>query len=145
MYNNVIDVTAGGSARIIRAVSDEIEWTSGRQIRGSHNWIEAGSTFVPDASEWSFTLSGTDPGFTNAAGFDLVPISGGDLHDAGTNTPAGNPAFPFPNPLFPPQFQPHRVAIASGAAPARPTSAAIDIGAMELGGDAIFANGFEVP
>jgi hypothetical protein len=145
MYNNVIDVTDGGSARIIRAVDGELEWTDGRQIRGSHNWIEAGSSFVPDASEWSFTLSGTDPGFANAAAFDLVPTSGGDLYDAGTNTPAGNPAFPFPNPLFPPQFQPRRATIAPGTAPARPTSAAIDIGAMELGGDAIFADGFEAP
>ena len=145
MYNNVIDVTAGGSARIVRAVDGELEWTDGRQIRGSHNWIEAGSSFVPDASEWSATVSGNDPGYVDLAGYELAPSAGSDLHDAGTDAPPGNPAFPFPGPLFPPQYQPQRGATAPGAAAPRQPSGTIDIGAMERAGDLIFADGFDTP
>ena len=143
MHNNVIDVTAGGVPRIIRAVAGELTWTDGRQIRGSNNWIESTATFVPDASEWSGTLSGTSPGFVDASTYDLRPTAASPLRDAGNAAPAGAPGFAFPNPLFPPLVQPQRAAPAPGAALARPLDAAIDIGAFERVGDLIFANGFQ--
>lgn len=145
MHNNVIDVTAGGTARIIRAVDGELVWTDGRQIRGSNNWIEAGSTFVPAASEWSGTLSGSNPGFTNAAAYDLRPTAASPLRDSGNNAPASNPAFLFPGPLFPPAFQPQRALVAPGTAQARGGDGLTDIGAFELVGDLIFAYGFQNP
>ncbi len=143
MHNNVIDVTAGGVPRIIRAVDGELVWTDGRQIRGSNNWIESTSSFVPTVGEWAGTLTGTNPGFTNAASFDLRPAAGSPLRNAGNNAPASNPAFAFPGPLFPPAFLPQRGVAAVGAALSRPTDGLIDIGALELATDGIFANGFQ--
>lgn len=145
MHNNVIDVTAGGTARIIRAVDGELVWTDGRQIRGTNNWIETGSTFVPTAGEWSGTLSGTSPGFTNAAAYDLRPTAASPLRDSGNNAPASNPAFAFPGPLFPPAFLPQRGLIAPGTAQARGGDGLVDIGAFEHLGDLIFAYGFQTP
>jgi Right handed beta helix region len=144
MHNNVIDVTAGGTARIIRAVDGELVWTDGRQIRGSNNWIETGSSFVPAAGEWSGTLSGTSPGFINAAAYDLRPGAASPLRNAGNNTPASNPAFAFPGPLYPPQFEaPRRVKPGNSVTQPRPADGLIDIGAQELASDAIFADGFQ--
>lgn len=143
MHNNVIDVTGSGVARIIRAVDGELVWTDGRQIRGSNNWIESGSTFVPAVGEWSGTVSGSNPGFANAAAFDLRPLLASPLRNSGNNAPASNPAFVFPGPLYPPLFQPQRAATAIGAAQARAADGLIDVGAFEYLGDALFANGFQ--
>ncbi|MBL0162819.1 MAG: hypothetical protein IPP82_03950 [Xanthomonadales bacterium] len=139
MHNNVIDVSAGGTARIERTV--EAVWTDGRQIHGSNNWIETGSTFVPPMSEWTSTLSGANPGFINAALFDLAPLPGSPLQDAGDNAPTSVVGFPFPAPLFPPTGQPRRQLMAPGAA--RVIDGQIDIGAFEASGDLIFADGFD--
>ncbi|MBL8299466.1 MAG: hypothetical protein JNN30_14095 [Rhodanobacteraceae bacterium] len=143
MHNNVIDVTAGGIPRIIRAVDGELIWTDGRQIRGSNNWIESTATFVPGAGEWAGTLTGTNPGFTDLASYDLRPMQASALRDAGNGAPAGNPAFAFPGPLFPPASVPLRGAIAPDAAPVRVVDGSIDIGAYERATDLIFANGFQ--
>lgn len=143
MHNNVIDVTAGGVPRLIRAVAGELTWTDGRQIRGSNNWIESTATFVPDASEWSATVTGTNPGFADASVYDLRPAAASPLRDAGNAAPVSVPGFAFPNPLFPPLMQPQRAITAPGAALARAVDAAIDIGAFERVGDLIFANGFQ--
>ncbi len=139
MHNNVIDVSAGGTARIERTV--EAVWTNGRQIHGSNNWIEAGSSFVPGAGEWSATLSGSNPGFTNAAAFDFTPLGGSPLRNAGNNAPASDAGFPFPGPTFPPAFHPQRASVS--AAVARGADGFIDIGAFEALSDLIFAHGFE--
>lgn len=144
MHNNVIDVTAGGVPRIIRAVDGELVWTDGRQIRGSNNWIESTATFVPAAGEWSGTLSGTSPGFANAAAFDLRPTLASALRNSGNNAPASNPAFAFPGPLYPPAQLPLRGIMAPGTEAARAADGQIDIGAFEYVGDAIFANGFQL-
>jgi hypothetical protein len=143
MHNNVIDVTAGGVPRIIRAVDGELIWTDGRQIRGSNNWIEGTATFVPPVGEWAGTLTGTTPGFTDVAAYDLRPTQASPLRNAGNNAPAGNPAFAFPGPLFPPASLPLRGSVAPGAALARPADGSIDIGAFERATDLIFANGFQ--
>ncbi len=97
MHNNVIDVTAGGTARIERTV--EAVWANGRQIRGSNNWIESGSTYVPGAGEWTGTLNGTKPGFANAGAFDFMPTTASALYNTGNVAPATNVSFPFPSPL----------------------------------------------
>jgi hypothetical protein len=143
MHNNVIDVTAGGIPRIIRAVDGELVWTNGRQIRGSNNWIENTATFVPAAGEWSGTLTGTAPGFENLAAYDLRPTQASALRNAGINAPVTNAAYPFPGPLFPPVSLPLRGIVAPGTAQARPSDATIDIGAFERATDLIFANGFQ--
>lgn len=143
MHNNVIDVTAGGVPRIIRAVDGELVWTDGRQIRGSNNWIESTATFVPPVGEWAGTLTGTTPGFTDTATYDLRPTQASALRDAGNGAPAGNPAFAFPGPLFPPAWSPLRAIVSPGTALARPADGAIDIGAFERATDLIFANGFQ--
>ena len=141
MHNNVIDVIGAGTARIERTV--EAVWTNGRQIHGSNNWIQSGSTFVPGALEWSGTLSGSDPQFVDAAGWDLSPQTFGPLHNAGNPAPISAAGFPFPSPLFPPAFQPRRGLIAVGAASARSADGQIDIGAYEAASDLIFADGFD--
>jgi hypothetical protein len=141
MHNNVIDVSNGGTARIERTV--EAVWTDGRQIHGSNNWIESGSTFVPSMTEWTFTSVGSDPGFVNAAAFDLTPLPGSPLRNAGDNAPASAPSFPFPSPLFPPGSMPRRELVALASAPARSADGQIDIGAYEATSDLIYANGFE--
>lgn len=139
MHNNVIDVAAGGTARIERTV--EAVWTNGRQIHGSNNWIESGSTFVPGAGEWSATLSGSNPGFTNAAAFDFTPLAGSPLRNAGNNAPASDAGFPFPGPTFPPVLVPQRALLIPAVA--RSADGFIDIGAYEALTDLIFAHGFE--
>lgn len=146
MHNNVID-TAGGTARIIRAIDSgadpELVWTNGRQIHGSNNWVRSGSTFVPTSPEWSGTITGASAGFVDLANYDLRPAAGSPLLNAGNGTPASNPSFVYPGPVFPPAFVPVRAAIAVGAAPARGASGTIDIGAFEVLADTIFANGFQ--
>ncbi|MBX3696214.1 MAG: hypothetical protein KF811_00205 [Dokdonella sp.] len=140
MHNNVIDVTAGGTARIERTV--EAVWTDGRQIHGSNNWIESGSTFVPTSAEWSTTLSGTNPGFINAGAWNLVPQTSSPLRNAGDPAPASASAFPFPSPLFPPVVSPRRQLVAVGSQTPRASDGQIDIGAFEAVADLIFADGF---
>jgi len=46
----------------------EAIWSAGEQIAGSNNWVMSGSTNIP--TQWTGTLSGSDPLFTNAAGGD---------------------------------------------------------------------------
>ena len=127
MHNNVIDVSAGGTARIERTV--EAVWTNGRQIHGSNNWIEAGSSFVPGAGEWSATLSGSNPGFTNAAAFDFTPLDQ-------EPQPAGVADAPL-------AIEGQRAVDELAAAVARGADGFIDIGAFEALSDLIFAHGFE--
>ena len=98
---------------------------------------------MPPVGEWSGTLTGTAPGFTDVATYDLRPTLASALRNAGINAPVGNAAFPFPGPLFPPASLPLRGLVAPGTALARPADGAIDIGAYERATDLIFANGFQ--
>jgi hypothetical protein len=59
MHGNVFVRRGGGTVNLLREV--EAEWTSGRAIEGTSNWVSTGSTNVPP--EWTRTLSGDDPGF----------------------------------------------------------------------------------
>ncbi|MGH8079099.1 MAG: hypothetical protein ACREP7_00900 [Lysobacter sp.] len=132
MHNNVIDVAAGGIARIERSV--EAIWTSGRQIRGGNNWVKQNSTFVP--VEWNATGKGSAAGFVDPAAKDLHLAAGSPLRNAGSDAPVATPPFNLPNPTFPnplplPLFEPRRAFTPLAGASARPTQAPIDIGAFE--------------
>jgi hypothetical protein len=137
-HNNVLYASAG-SVVVERTV--EAVWANGRQVGGSNNWIPNGATVVP--AEWTGTVSGTSPGFANVAGFDFTPTLASLLHDGADTAPQGIPGYPVANTLFPPHYQPRRSLAAVGTATPRPTDGHLDIGAIELGSDQIFANGFE--
>ena len=131
MHDNVFSRAGGGGVQIIR--DSDATWVTGKAvIAGSHNWVPAGSTQVPDG--WTATLTGGDPGFVNASALDFHPGSGSPLRGQGVVNPAGPPGFPFPSPLAAAQFQPPRHAIeAFGTAIPRGASGAIDIGAFASG------------
>lgn len=138
-HNNVLYASAGGTIRIERTV--EAVWANGRRVGGSNNWVPAGATFVP--AEWTGTIAGTNPGFANVAALDLAPAAAGALHDAADATPQPIPGYAVAGALFPPQFQPRRALLPVGGAVPRPADAQLDIGAIELAGDLIFADGFD--
>ena len=133
-HNNVFAVQGGGSLNMLRMV--EAAWSSGAPlISGSNNWVASGSSNVP--SEWTGTLEGDDPGFTDAAGFDLRPLETSPLVDAAASTTPDPSGYDFPNPLAQPEWLPplHAVEAAGSAAP-RPVSGTLDIGAYEHGSPA---------
>jgi len=129
MHNNVF-FSSAGAYRIVRDV--EALWTSGPQIAGSNNWVFTGSTFVP--TTWTGTITGTNPGFTNAAANDYSPTATSALVNAGASTTSGPSGYAFPSPLAVPLFHPPvRALIPPGTAAARPTAGVVDIGAFEYG------------
>lgn len=131
MHNNVFYRIDGTGVQIKRTV--EANWSDGEQIAGQNNWVQTGSTEIP--IQWTGTLSGADPGFTSLAANDPRPAAGSALIDHGTGSLSGPPGFPFPNPLFPPAFQPPPHALQTpGTAWPRPVDAVLDIGAYEVGG-----------
>ena len=139
MHGNVFHNTgAGVGLNLIRTT--EADWTTGvARISGQNNWVESGSINVPAA--WTGTGFGADPGFVDVIAHDLRPAPGSPLIDAGASSPAPPPGYPFPNPLFPPAFQPPMRTLTPGVPSPRPLVGAIDIGAYETGG--LFADGFE--
>jgi len=76
--------------------------------------------------------TGASPGFTDVGAFDLAPTSSSPLRDAGGAAPAFA-AHPFPNPVFPPAFEPPAHALTATPA-ARPVNGTIDVGAYEFVG-----------
>jgi len=129
MHNNVF-FSSAGAYRIVRDV--EAVWTAGPRIAGSNNWVFTGSTFVP--TQWTATITATNPGFTNASANDYSPSATSALLNAGASTTSGPTGYAFPSPLAAPLFHPPvRALIAPGTAVARPTASVIDIGAFERG------------
>jgi hypothetical protein len=130
-YNNVIFRVGGGAVEIIRTTEAA---TPLPLVGGSNNWLPSGSKAPP---EWTGTLTGADPAFVASATKDLHPGAASPLVDKGAMMLAGLSARLFPNPLPAPMFEPPPgAAIAVGTAVARAHTAAIDIGAYELGGAA---------
>ncbi|MBN1879204.1 right-handed parallel beta-helix repeat-containing protein [bacterium] len=129
MHNNVF-YRETGLCTITRTV-DAVWGPGGEQISGSNNWIKTGSTDVP--ATWTQTYSGNDPGFTAFASYNLMPLPGSPLKNAGNNAPSGAPGYQFTDPLFPPAYHPpsHTVDPA-GVITLRPVDGAIDIGALEV-------------
>ncbi len=131
MHNNVIVTSGSGAPNVLRAATDEFTWVNGEHLVGSNNWVMTGATNVP--TQWTGTVTGASPGLTNLSD-DPRPVAGSPVLGAGNASPAGPAGFPFPSPLWPPGFHPPtRALIAAGTAMARPSDAAIDIGAFELG------------
>jgi hypothetical protein len=138
-HNNVLYASAGGVIRVERTV--EAVWANGRQVGGSNNWIPTGATFVP--AEWTGTIAGSNPGFADVASLNLAPGGLSALRDAADTAPQPIPGYAVAGALFPPQFQPRRMLLPVGTAASRPSDAHLDIGAIELAQDLIFANGFD--
>lgn len=135
MHNNVIVRASGNTAiNVLRANAAEMSWTMGRRISGSNNWVQDGATNTP--AEWTGTLTGTTPGFTDLAALDFRPAPGSPLLDTAgpaTDPPVGSP---FPPPLLslPLQHPPLRALSSRRAVDARPVNGALDIGAFERPG-----------
>jgi hypothetical protein len=138
MHNNVFLRDGMASFRVIREV--EADWVDGiSRIRGSQNWLDADSSFVPTG--WTDNLTGTDPGFINASGNDFRPTIGSPLLN-GAGTAATASGYEISDPLFPPSFHPRHDA--TSPVPSRPSAGALDIGAFERPIDGfLFTNGFE--
>ena len=97
---------------------------------GQNNWVQSNATDV--RPEWTGTLLGSTPGFTNFATWNLVPAVGGALHNAGLWPTSGPGGAPFPSPLGAPAFHPPARSVGlPGSQQARPSAGTIDIGAYE--------------
>ena len=103
MHNNVF-YRSGGGVTIVRTV--EAVWASGERFAGSNNWISTGSTSVP--TPWTGTITGSNPGFTNAAGGDYSPAAGSPLLNAGNETLSEPRGLPLPRPPLPARLPPAR-------------------------------------
>ena len=143
MHNNVFYNAGADAPLILRDV--EAVWVSGRQISGQNNWLETGAGNPPTGAEWTGSIYGADPGFTNVAIRDFRPAAGSPLLDAGTSAGTPPPGFPFPNPLSQPGYQPPLHSVQTGPPPPpRPTNGALDLGAYELPNSAtLLLDGFE--
>src|SRR5262249_28869010 len=113
MHNNVFySVPSGGGLNI---VPDLIaNGVHGRKLCGQNSWVENGSAGLPTASEWTATVTGADPKFTNLATKDLRPAADSPLVDAGTANGTPAPGFPFPNPLPLPLYVPPAATVQTG-------------------------------
>lgn len=144
MHNNVVYQRAAGSAPAIVRENPASEvatpycgpmsrepWTDGRKVFGSHNWVQTGAVLVPP--EWTDTVGGSNPGFSNATQLLLRPAQGSPLINQGSNLPPTPPGFPYPNPLSIPDFEPPvRAKMPVGYEVARLIRGGrIDIGAFE--------------
>jgi hypothetical protein len=127
MHNNVF-YRLNGAVNMMRTA--EAAWTTGSPIiTGSNNWVLQGAQNVP--SQWTGTITGTNPGFTDPANADFRPSgTGSPLYNAGNPSPAGPTGYPFPQSLFPPVSTPPQHEPVTSAA-TRPASGTIDIGAFE--------------
>jgi hypothetical protein len=140
MHNNVIHREGGHALRLIREV--EAQWTFGSRIAGSHNYYDAGATFVPAA--WSNSRTGTTPGFADIASLDLRLAESSSLRDSGG--PAISTAdYQIASPETIMRFHPARALQAIGAAASRQqTGSAVEPGAFELSDPTrVFRSGFE--
>jgi MYXO-CTERM domain-containing protein len=138
MYNNVIYNQSTGS--MTRVLNDaDGSWVHGsRTVIGSNNFIVTGAIEVP--TQLTGTISGTDPGFGNAAAFDFGPAAGSVLLNAGAASTPTLSSYPFSNPTFPPAYLPPlRTAPVAGSPSARAVNGVIDVGAMEGGAPASLA------
>ena len=129
MHSNVFARRGGGPVNMLREA--EANWTQGRAVAGTNNWVSAGSTNVPP--EWTGTTTGADPGLVqidDLSALDLRPAgTGSPVVDAGLAPPPAFSGHPFPSPLGVPAFSPvHGV-----GSTARAVVGTIDRGAYEHG------------
>jgi len=125
LHNNVVVRIGPSGASLIKHSEP-----SGPEpvIVGSFNWIADGIVDVPPGLTDS--VGGADAGFTDLASFDLRPLEGSPLVDAGTGlTTTLDPG--VPDPLAVPGYLPPARMLEDAVA--RPADAVIDIGAFEYG------------
>ncbi|MCP4711612.1 MAG: hypothetical protein GY869_23585, partial [Planctomycetes bacterium] len=135
MYNNVF-YPAGSSVNMMRTA--EAKWTIGSPIIiGSNNWVYQGASNIP--SQWTGSIEETEPGFTDFSNNNMVPLTTSELVNAGTSSVPSTQGFEFPNPLFPPEYQPP-MAKAATSPVTRKIKETIDIGAYESGPTAIIGD-----
>src|SRR5690606_15008367 len=119
----------GGPVNLLREV--EAEWTGGRAVAGTNNWVSTGSTNVPP--EWTGTITGADPGLSeidDLGALDPSPASeSSPVVDMGLSPPPVFAAHPFARPVDRPGDSPVRGA----GRVTRPLVSTIDIGAYEFG------------
>lgn len=127
LHNNVFYRQDGAALTVL---NDTATWVSGRAVSGTNNWVPTGSA-AP--AEWTGTITGASPAFTNLAGYDLTPTSASPLRDAGGPATASPVGHPFPNPLPVPLYVPPRRTVTTTPV-ARASNGAIDVGAYELAG-----------
>ena len=144
-HNNVIWREGASSVTLARAV--EADWVTAVKVTGTNNWIDAGFVFNPTnlANTITGTISGSTPGFSDLATYNLIPAAGSPLLDVGNGTPVSPAGYEIANPLFPPTREAAvRTVLPIGTATLRPLNGTIDIGAFErANSDVLFANGFE--
>lgn len=144
-HNNVIWREGASSVTLARGV--EAQWVTTPKITGTNNWIDAGFAYNPSnlANTVTGTLTGSTPGFTDLATYNLVPAAGSPLLDVGNDAPSSPTGYAIANPLFPPTREPAvRTVLPFGTAGVRPVNGTIDVGAYErANSDVLFANGFE--
>lgn len=139
MHNNVFFGLDGGSVDLVRTA--EAAWTDGQQISGSYNWVGEGAANVPE--EWTNTLTGSDPGFTDLEGWNLTPTEGSPLSNAGTDQTSDDWDYAVPSPWPLPNCVPPARSV--GSAPrSRQVSGAVDIGAYEVGSSGDETSGGQV-
>lgn len=126
MYNNLffgIDSEFG--------VFDEekVSWTAGsRKVYGSNNWVQ---TLSVAPREWINTIEGSDPKLVNPKKYNLKPIDGSPVQNAGIIPVGTNPEFPFPDPLEVPLYVPQRNKVEPGNTQLRQNDGAgLSIGAI---------------
>jgi hypothetical protein len=124
--DNVIYRAGGGAFTAVRTA----EQVGTALHAGQNNWIASNAAGL--RPEWTGTFAGTSPGFANLGAWNLTPVVGGAIHDAGILPTAGPAGAPFPSPLAAPLFHPPVRAIGlPGSEQARPSAPPIDIGAYE--------------
>lgn len=127
LSDNVIFRQGGGPFVVIRTAE---EAAPPAVHAGQNNWVASNATGV--RPEWTGTVAGTNPGFTNLGAWNLTPVVGGAIHDDGVLPTSGPPGASFPNPLAAPLFHPPaRTVGLPGSEQARPSAPPIDIGAYE--------------
>lgn len=143
LHNNVFHRIGPAALRVFRRDIVSAGVVGDPIVGGSNNWIDAGSTSIPD--DWIGTTFGNTPGLVNIALFDLRPDAGSPLLDAANPAPSAGAAYAIVAPLFPPaRHPPSRTKLAPGTVLQRPATSAFDIGAFEREDpDSLFGDGFE--
>ena len=127
LSDNVVYRQGGGAFTLVRTADEAAPLAV---HAGQNNWVASNATGV--RPEWTGTVTGTSPGFTNLGAWNLVPTVGSAIHDTGVLPTAGPPGASFPNPLAAPLFHPPARTIGlPGSEQARPSAPPIDIGAYE--------------
>ncbi len=122
VHNNVFE----HAGKTVRVLSSTLAGGSAYARAGANNWLPAGSA---NPAGWTGTVSGSAPGFANAAAGDFAPSPIGALFNGGADSTQSPAGFAFPSPLAAPLFHPPVRAL--GSPVARPINGAIDIGAFE--------------